>query len=188
MVACAGNGFQLGVTQLVDPLSFVWLSIPPPYLFWIEAFCSSELLPPTPEQEEKENRINQQLLIGVPCASSLSVSHLELHSHRFKDKNKTCWYMRFFHISVSMQALLVHERPEAGTASSSHALCHAHCCQAHCPVLTLQSEGTAVFNRNPQKTGRILLTQQFVHPHPANWLRHLWDLPFPATPVPCLLC
>jgi len=90
------SSFQLVVMQRVDSLSFVWFSIPPPYLFWIEAFCSSELLVPAPEQEKKENRIKPQVLIDVPYASLLSVSHfhchLELGSHHFKkeNKNKTC--------------------------------------------------------------------------------------------------
>lgn len=95
------SSFQLVVTGLVNSLSFVWFSIPPPYLFWIEVFCSSGLLPPAWEQEKGENRIKQQLLIGVPYALLLSVSHfhchLELRSHHFKNenKNKTCWYTRF---------------------------------------------------------------------------------------------
>ena len=48
-----------------------------------------------------------------------------------------------------MQALLVRDMSEAGNTSSHRACYRDHCCQAHCPVLTLQSQDTLLFNRNP---------------------------------------
>lgn len=143
MVACTGNDLQLPAwSYTASGIISICLAF---HLSLVSLLDSGILLfrtPSAPKQEKRPNRIKQHLLIDVPNASLLSVSHFHCHLKN-ENKNKTCWYMRLPMSGFLCRLCRFVTCVRQVLPSPCHAYCHTHCCHVQFPALTLESQGTA---------------------------------------------